>query len=368
MKPIVVKNYFLNAEKYSMFGGSPSNSFFFDIYKSDKLKLNWDASANGSFNNSSFIAFDSLLLVADLSGRITSFNISNGKKNGEIKYSGGIEQAPIIRNSYLIFIVNEIKEKFSTLVVYDFVNGKEVSTLKINGKFRNELLYVKDHIFAISDFGKLHKFTGWGTLEWNKDLEAQVHSNPAGDEEYIYIATVDGRIIKVDAEEGNIILDKRISNSFQSGLTIDESYIYIGNNSGKLFSIDKNTLEIKWEFNSNSKIVQTPGYDNNNIYFGNLSGNVFSLDKKSGKNNWSYETNGLINASPIIFKNILIQPNLEKRIDIFDKSDGRLLNQILFDYRCRTTPLFYKNQLFIGVDKGEVFCYSFISNSLGSEE
>lgn len=367
MKPIVVKKNHVNYEKHLTFGGSSENSFFYDIELTPEPEYDWDASTPGSYNNSSFLAFDSLLIVSDLSGRITAFHIGTGKKQGELKYSGGIEQAPVISNSYIIFIINEAKEKFSTLVVYDLVNSREVHKLELLGKFSNELLMIDDFIYAITDFGKLYKLTTWGTQEWNKDLNVEIHSDPAGDEEFIYLATVGGNLLKIDSEDGSLKKEMKIDDTFQSGITIDAENIYLGGNSGKLYSLNKNTFVKNWEFKSSSRIVHTPSFDNQDIYFGNLQGTVYSVNKISGDNNWNYETYGLVNASPLVFNNILIQPNLQKRADIFDKHSGELLNQLNFDTRCRTTPLYHKNKLFIGIDKGEIFCFSFDKNKLEKE-
>ena len=90
-----------------------------------------------------------------------------------------------------------------------------------------------------------------------------------------------------------------------------------------------------------------------------MNGDFYTLDKKNGALIWMNSLGGLINTSPLIFDNLIIQLNLQKRIDLIDKTDGEILQQIEFDSRCRTTPIYFSNKLYFGVDKGEVFCYSF---------
>jgi len=75
--------------------------------------------------------------------------------------------------------------------------------------------------------------------------------------------------------------------------------------------------------------------------------------------NWIRNTNGLINSSSLIFENIIIQPNLFMKLEILDKLTGKLLNQINYDSRVRTMPFFFRERIIIGVDKGELYCYSF---------
>jgi hypothetical protein len=52
------------------------------------------------------------------------------------------------------------------------------------------------------------------------------------------------------------------------------------------------------------------------------------------------------------------------KMEILDKNDGQILNLIKYDSRVRTAPIFYKDKLIIGVDKGEIYCYSFNDDEL----
>lgn len=361
IKPIKVERYFDKINKIQHFGLTEENNFFVNETKSSNLKYEWDVRTNGSFRNSAFVAFDSLLIIADLSGRITVYNTVNGKKTAELKYSGGIEQAPVIIKSYMLFIVNEQKEKFSTLVVYDLVNGKEVRTISLKGKFGNELTLVGDFVYAVSNYGLAYKIANWGNIEWEKEFDTNVYSNPISDGDHLFIPNSIGEIFKVELENGDHISTFKIGEGFKSGLNMDENNLFIGDDAGIFYSISKSNGNINWSYHSKTKIVQTPGLDLINVYFGNLSGDFISLNKNNGKVNWIYQSNGLINTAPLIFENIIIQPNLYMNVDIIDKNSGELLNQLIFDSRCRTTPIYYDGRIFFGVDKGEVYCYSFVN-------
>jgi len=342
-----------------MFGNIPERNFYYDETKPSNLKLDWDSDTHGSYSNTSFIAYDSLIIISDLSGRITALNYLTGKKVGEIKYDGEIEQTAVIKKNFLIFIVNNLKENYSTLVAYDVKNGKEIKTKKLLGKFNNELLLIDDFVIAVSDFGRVYKISNLTTIEWEIDLEREIHSNPAADKNNIFISSVSGDFIKISVADGKVLYDNKISESFQSGISIDSKFAYLGDVNGVFYSLVKADGSVNWEFDSETKILQTPGLDGKNIYFGNLRGDLYSLNKSSGKMNWVTETKGLINASPLIFNNIIIQPNLFRKVDVINKYNGEIVNQIEFEKRCRATPIYYRDRIFIGVDKGEIFCYTF---------
>jgi outer membrane protein assembly factor BamB len=361
-KDIVIKDTSVDAESLPMYGKNPLRNFHYNIEKKYDLDLEWDSSTHGNFGNTSFVVYDTTLITTSLSGRVTAFNLFTGKKVGELKYDGEIEQAALINNISLIFIVNELKERFSTLVIYDFKNSREINSVKLNGKLNNELLLVNNKIYVVSDFGDLYKLSPSGMIIWKKVLNHQVHANPAADNNYIYMASLDGNLLKVDLDDGKIIYDKKISKGFQSGISIDGDDLFIGDIEGNIFSINKLSGDKNWLFKTSSKIVSTPTLDQNNIYVGNLNGDLYSISRKTSELNWVYKSSGLINSPCLVFKNLIIQPNLFMKMEILNKNNGALLNQINYDSRVRTAPIYYKDKLFIGVDKGEIYCYSFKEN------
>ncbi|MCB9206909.1 MAG: PQQ-binding-like beta-propeller repeat protein [Ignavibacteriales bacterium] len=358
-KAIVFQKYEKEKDAIKMFGNYSERNFYEKITIDEFLNEVWNSGTHGSYSNTSFIAYDTTLFVSDLSGRITSFSIFSGEETGELKYNGEIEQTAVLNNSQLVFIVNNEKEKFSTLVIYDLLKGDETFTLILKGKFNNEIVVKNEFVFLVSDFGKIFKISKYGQIEWELDLDTEIHSNPAADDKFLYLATLDGKIIKLNLKDGAKRLETKISDGFQSGISIDDKFAYLGSIDGIFFKISKNNGDILWEFDTMTKIVQTPGYDEENIFVGNLNGDLFALDKQTGQEKWCYQSRGLINTSPLIFENIIFQTNLLKTLDIIDKKNGELLNQIEYDSRCRTSPIYFRNRIFIGVDKGEVFCYSF---------
>lgn len=358
-KDIVIKNTSVEAESLAMYGKNPQRNFYYDIEKKYNLDLEWNSETHGNFGNTSFVIYDTTLITTSLSGRVTAFNLFSGKKVGELRYNGEIEQTAIINNISLIFILNELKEKYSTLVIYDFKNSREINSVRLNGKFNNELLLVGKNIFVISDFGDLYSFSPIGSILWKKQLGFEVHSNPAADDQFIYIASLDGKLLKINKDNGDTIYDKIVSRGFQSGISLDSNNIYIGDIEGNIFSITKLNGDTNWKFKTSSKIISTPALDRKNIYVGNLNGDLYSINSNNSELNWFHKSNGLINSPCIVFENLIIQPNLFMKIEILDKNDGQILNLIKYDSRVRTTPIFYKDKLLIGVDKGEIYCYSF---------
>jgi len=332
-------------------------SFYSNQNIKNELSYNWDASTYGSLSNTTFTTFDKYLIATDLGGRVTCFNIENGKKIGDLKYKGEISHKAIVDKFKIFFIVNNYNEISSTLVVYDYKTGKEVITTELFDNFSTEILFVNDYIYAVSDLGVVYKFNKNAWILWEKEFDVEVSSNPTTDGKNLFFASSDGNIFSIDLKDGKLNYKKNISSGFQSGISISSNNLYIGDNDGTMFSIDKNNGSIQWSFESNTKIVHSPALDGNSIFFGNLDGDIFSLNKFSSKLNWISNSKGLVNTAPLVLNNCIIQPNLNKHVDVLNKETGELIQNIKFDGRCRTTPIFYKGDIFLGVDKGEVFSY-----------
>ena len=238
-KSIVLDQVSQYEDNILSYGILPGNNFFVDEIKPDQLQLEWDASAHGSFASTSFITNDTLVFVSDLGGRITSFSLNDGKEIGQLKYSGGIEQTAVIDKNRLFFIVNEEKEVYSTLIVYDLLKGNEIASQRLNGRFATELVKKNNSVFAVSSFGLLYSFSPFGAVNWKIDLDTEVYANSAADEDHLFIATYSGIIHKIKINGGVILNSFDLGTEFDSGISLDDQNIYIGDKKGSLIAIDK---------------------------------------------------------------------------------------------------------------------------------
>ncbi|MBK8946813.1 MAG: PQQ-binding-like beta-propeller repeat protein [Ignavibacteriae bacterium] len=351
-----------NSEKISQYGNYSHRNFYYQKNVEILKEPIWDKSTYGSYSNYPFTSFDSILFVSDLGGRIAALNLNNGKKLGEIKYKGSIEQTPIIDKTNLIFIVNEEKENYSSLIVYDLRNAKEFREVKIEGKITNELIFENEKIFVLTNFGKLYKFSRMGIKEWEINLKEKFFSDPAADEENLFACSISGNLYSIKLTDGKINYKIKICEEVQSGITLNETSIFFGDENGNVFSINKMSANINWKFETNYKIKTVPAIDSKSLFIGNLNGDFYSINLQNGSLNWKNETDGLINTTPLVFENILVQPNMNMDVDIFDKSSGEILDKIQFEGRCRTSPFYVKNKILFGIDKDDVFCFSVKEN------
>ena len=354
-QPIALKNMSMDEPGYFMYGKIPQRTFYEDVQIGEIVEK-WNNETAGSHSNSSVIIFNNTVFVSDLSGRIYAFDKTNGKMLGYEKFNGSIETTPIVYKLRLIFVLNEKLENYSTLVVFDFMNGKILNETKIYGGVSNQLLRLEDGIIALTDNGELIKFDFTGNEVWSVKTFSYTSTSPASDGNIIIFGNQKGELIIVSAD-GEIKSKINFKHALTSGMIIENTSLYFANNTGVLYSFDLNEEKINWSFGTGYKILSTPALDKENVYAGNLNGDFFSLDKNTGKLNWQIRTNGIINTTPLITNDFIVQPNVDKKVMFINPSNGTIENTIEFDRRTKLTPVLYDSLLFLGSDRGILHAY-----------
>lgn len=342
---------------YFMFGKNPERSFYENISINEELQSKWSEETSGSQSNTSIVIYKNILFVTDLSGKVYAFDSENGKQLGYEKYSGAIPVAPVINNLRMFLILNNLNERYSTLKIFDFINGKILNEFKINGSVQNEMLKMKDGIIVLTDLGELIKYNLVGTKEWSTATKVNSKSSPSSNGEVILFGNENGELVAASAKNGEIKYRSKLSDGIEGDICIDGNNSYFGDNKGRLFSININDGTINWQFDSKNKIMVTPVHDNSKIIFGNLAGDIFCLNKIDGKLIWKTRTSGVINTTPLLFKNFLVQPDVNKKVYLISTVTGKIEKTYDFERRVKLSPVYYNGILYLGSDKGMINAY-----------
>lgn len=356
--PSVIKlNTYMDDNPYTQYGKTSEREFHYDEAINLVLNEKWETTINGGFSNSSITAYDSVIFINDLSGRIYCFSIMSGKTLGQLKFKGSVFTTPIIHNSFIIFAIISNNENSSTLVYYDFKLGKEISSVEISGRVTVEMVKVDDGIILITETGQIIKFDFSAKQIWQYKTESFVHSSPASNSKYVVFGNDKGEIICIDVLSGNPVYRKKIAAPFFCGTVICENTVYIGNDDGNLYSIDLTSGNVNWAFQTNAKIKMEAVVSENEIYFGNLSGRFYKISRTDGTIIWETNTNGLLNVTPLRTKNVLIVPDANKNVHFISGDRGEIVNSLLIEGRAKLTPVIKNNLLFIGYENGKLRAY-----------
>ncbi|MBU2494726.1 MAG: PQQ-binding-like beta-propeller repeat protein [Bacteroidetes bacterium] len=356
-KPISLKRIKLDAQGVTSFGNSPERNFFVDLSIGDSLALKWTAEINGSFDNTTVSVFNDYVFVPDLSGRIYVLDKADGLINGYEIFKGEIPSAIVIELNKCMFVHNEQKEDYFSLYYFNFTLGKVHERILIKGKCVTELLKLNNGIILLTEEGNLYKFDFIGNKIWKYESGEYSLSSPASDGKIVMWGNTKGEIIAVDAESGNILYKNKVTDRFESDITISGNESFIGDSKGNLFSINNNNGSVNWKFKTSEKIKSLPVLNSNTVFINNLQGSVYSINLSDGKLNWELKTGGLMNAAPLLFNDYLLQPDVDQKIYLIDVNKGIIRKQLNFDERVKLSPVYFDSTIYIGTDRGIIYAY-----------
>jgi outer membrane protein assembly factor BamB len=344
---------------YTCFGKNPAREFYDDRDITDSISLKWQNDANGSFTGSSVVIYDSLVFVNDLSGRIYCYNISTGRKIGQLKNDGAVFSSPFIYKFYIVYAAADDKENITHLRYYDYVLGDMKVDTEAEGRCLTQIIGTPEAIIFNTENGNVYKYDMKGNEVWKAETNSITHGSPAMNNDIIIFGNDEGEIIGINNKDGKILYRKKIGQSFFCGTAVSGNIAYAGNDNGCLYAIDLNNGEIKWQFPSGTRIMMTPSVTLKYIYFGNLNGDLFCINKSDGTQLWKTSTGGVLDATPFAAKNLLVVPDLNKKFYFVDRKNGEIIRTYFLEGRNRLSPVIFKNMLFIGFDRGELQAYEF---------
>lgn len=354
---IIKLEYRQESNLLQSFAQNSEKNFFVDDTLSLPLKLKWHLETHGNFAFSSFLTYGGNIIASDLSGRVYSFDLSTGKRSGMLKMKGTISVTPIINRIYLIFPVTLIPDAKTSLLFYDFLNGKEIQEVEFDGIVTTEVVRNDKFFVVATEEGKVRKINYMGEILFSVDLEGYTHSSGAMDDQFYFIGNDKGELFKIDLTNGKILCRKKISDEPLRSISLNNDVVFIGGEDGfiYLFNSEKETIEKKKYFGE--KILMHPVVHENLVYCGSTGGEFSAYDLIQEKFIWAHKFDNSFAAAPLIVGDKIVLPSLNKKIYFLDKLNGEILDSLQFENRVKSTPIFYKDFLIIGSDNGIISVY-----------
>ena len=345
-----------------MFGRIPSREFYMPIETSDSLNIKWESEAYGSFPNSSVSVYDELVFINDLAGRIFCYRLEDGKEIGKLKYSSGsVFSTPIVFKSKIIFPVALEKDNITELIIYNYLEGKELEAIEIPGRVLTQMISEDEDVLFTTDNGTAYRYNATGKKIWETQTRKSTICSPAMSDDLFIIGNNDGEIIALNSNTGDSVYVEKVGGQFFSGITISDNKIYAGNENGNVYALNLQDGELQWEFETGARISMNPAIDEENIFIGNLKGSLYSINKNNGELNWEKDFNGILNITPLVTKNYIILPDVLFAFHLVDKTTGDIIKSIPLEGRAKLSPVIHKNILFIGYDDGVIRAYEFVN-------
>lgn len=193
-------------------------------------------------------------------------------------------------------------------------------------------------IFFSDSSGKIVSLNNSGSYEWEANIN-NLSSGTAAGFGVVVVADVDGNIICLNQQNGDVIWTINVKNEVLAPTAISARYVVVKTSAGELIGLNKTTGELIWSYRSQNPTLTVRGSSEPVIYenqvyatFDNGRLGVFQID--TGFTLWdgaisytegSSELENLIDAdsSPVIDGRLVYANNYQGNINIFDISQKR---------------------------------------------
>ena len=272
-------------------------------FDSEGKKL-WDFDTFGNVASSPAVK-DGYVVVATLQGDLFTLNFKTGEEIQSIGFDDAITSGLLLidyNGSKELMVPKQTNSKAA--VVFGTSSGKvycyDVETLQEYWENTAPKDLIKTTPIAVKDkiiFPSLDTYLycldareGWMIWKWrmtNDYRKSPVFSSPVTDGKFIYLASPDENIYKIDLLLGKTIWAVSKYNAFESiGLSNDLSRVFVKSRKDKFFVVPVKTgkwgIEYKLNFGEDTTPT-TPLEYNNTIFISTQSGNIYRIKNKKYK-------------------------------------------------------------------------------------
>lgn len=152
-------------------------------------------------------------------------------------------------------------------------------------------------------------------------------SQPWSDGKEVITGTSDGYLVVLNAADGRLVSEKRISSrpkfsDVDASPVLNQGVFYVASYDGDLQALKKDGLEILWKAEAGAS--RSVSIEGNILYVGSSDGHVQALDKASGKVLWKFELDGGVPTQPLVTDKWILVGSSHQYLYALDKKTGEL--------------------------------------------
>jgi outer membrane protein assembly factor BamB len=297
-------------------------------------------------------AADSFIFVSSRDRRLLCYHCDTGRQVFLRTFKGAISGAVIIRDLKLYF-QTDLPDGY--LYVTD-INTKQKHQRRAVGPADIAPILEKDQIFLFVQTGKAACYNPeTGVREWQTQLKGLFEYAPVFQEPYIYVATVQGVIYKIEVEYGREIGHIDLAHTLLGDLASDGKNLYLGLADGRIACVSMDDLKVIWEVRTGEHLFCGPSLQDGKLYLASREGNLLRLDSSDGAQEWKTRLHGVSVCTPTLAGDYVFTATKSGEMAAFDKNSGKRLWQNLVKEGFSASPLVYGQQVFYCSDRGTVY-------------
>ncbi|NDV61563.1 PQQ-binding-like beta-propeller repeat protein [Puniceicoccales bacterium CK1056] len=165
---------------------------------------------------------------------------------------------------------------------------------------------------------------------WKFEMGGAISVGPAIGDGKVFAGQQGGErfFYAVDADTGELVWKQTIPGGWVWGsAAYDDGIVYVPTVSGYCVALDAKTGNIIWMYPTAKSVPAEPAIDGDLVYFGSWSGTLYAFDKKTGEIVWKRSGIGLDSGTLIAFEGSIYLPHHSSVFMYFNAKDGEIISR-----------------------------------------
>lgn len=249
---------------------------------------------------------DEKLVIGDYDGLVRCLNAKDGTEVWQFKTGAQIDGgANFYRDSVLV------TSEDGCLYALNFSDGELKWKYETGDQLRCSPTVADNRTFLAGCDGKLHIVDlDLGTrVGEGFPLDGPTGSTPASQGDLAIAPTLSGAVFLFNWKASKRLWtfeDKERSQEIRSSPAIDDQFIFVATRNRRLLALDMSTGNLAWEYLMKKRSDASPIVCDGRVWIGASDGRIYALDVKTGKEVWQAEQPGAFSASAAIAEGKLV--------------------------------------------------------------
>lgn len=167
----------------------------------------------------------------------------------------------------------------------------------------------------------------WSTSVGNGQGGIYNRLHPALADNVIYMASANGDIAALTADEGDEIWEVELELPISGGVAVNQGMVLVGTSTGQVIALNQQTGETLWQAEVEGEVLSAPKSDGKLVFVQTFDGQLLGLDAQSGKRIWSFRTTLPVltlrgTSEPLLVRNMVIAGFANGKLMAFDTDTG----------------------------------------------
>ena len=250
----------------------------------------WRERLRGRVASSPALAGD-LALFTTIRGEVIALDAATGRRVWRRDVGAAVESSPlVIEGSAYIGTLS------GRVLRLDARTGGVRWAAQASGDVKASLAQAGPNVVVGDYAGMITAFrAGDGTVAWRAKSPGEAlrgagrfYAGPAVSYGRIYIGNVNGRVIALDRDTGDVAWVRVLDDFVYSSAALAQSTVYVGSYDHRLYALDAVTGRVRWSFDAGERISGSASVIGDVVYVSTLArtpgdGRTFGLDVRTGK-------------------------------------------------------------------------------------